>query len=265
MTIVIMKNIYFTIIIILILIWYFILECDLWLYCFYLPLNKQYDLIYNNSNNICILLTMTININKNINFLKLTNSNKRKSIYLNSIIRWLNETNFKIVIIENSGYDFKELENYKKEFSDRFEIISFNQSELLEANYLIGNNSKGAHEFFSINYAYLNSKLIPKSKFIIKITGRYFIKDLENFLNSINIDNYKAIRQYQFYRCELVGSHINNFNYIFNKDIKINNDIVEYEWSDRINKLNKDSVIICPLFKIDPTISGGDAKIINFI
>ena len=208
---------------------------------------------------------MTININKNIAYLKLIDVNKRKSIYFNALIRWLNETKFKIIIIENSNYDFKELEIYKKIYPDRFEIISFDQNKLPEATYLNDNSSKGAHEFFSIYYAYKNSKLIPKSKFIIKITGRYFIKKLENFLNSIDIDNYQAIRQHNPYRCELVGSHINNFNYIFNKDIKINNDIVEYEWKNRIEKLDKNFVLVCPVFKIEPTIQGGTNKYIYFI
>jgi hypothetical protein len=81
-------------------------------------------------------------------------------------------TNFKIIVVENSGYPFDELKEF---LSDKFEIISFDESQLSDANYLIGNISKGSSELFAINYSIKNSKIIDSRDFIIKVTGRYYI------------------------------------------------------------------------------------------
>ena len=124
-----------------------------------------------------IILTTTIFV-QNKCYIFQRNPEERIKTYIKSIRQWINLTNLKIIVVENSGYQFEELKEY---ISDRFEIISFNENELPEAKYLNGNNSKGLSELFSIDYSIKNSKIITNSDFIIKITGRYFIPKLSYF------------------------------------------------------------------------------------
>ena len=73
-------------------------------------------------NDILIILTCTVNVNYYKHFLYQTNPNDRLECYLKSIKQWLENTNIKICVIENSGYTFPELNEYKEKYSDRFEI-----------------------------------------------------------------------------------------------------------------------------------------------
>jgi hypothetical protein len=239
-----------------------VIEYDIWMGAIYYTLNhnKKYIEKFSNSENISLILTTTVNIDTKINYLNLVDPIIRKNIYIDAIKKWLNNTNFNIILVENSGYEFPELEYEKEKYKNKFEIISFNEQNLEEAKYLKNNSSKGAHEFFSIDYAINNSKLIKNSKFVIKITGRYYIPNFKNFINNINIFDYIALRQFINMKCEIVGSHIDYINYIFDKNTKIEIDFVELEWKNRIDKLDNNKVLNCPLFKIEPTILGSISK-----
>ena len=138
--------------------------------------------------NTTIILTSTVNVNFNKCYLYQTNKNERIQSYLKSVLQWLNNTKFKIILVENSGYDFNELSSEKDIFRDRFEVISFNERELKQCEYLKNNNSKGASELFAINYAVVNSKIINDTVFLLKITARYFIPELEEYLKSFNFN-----------------------------------------------------------------------------
>lgn len=218
-------------------------------------------------SNITIILTTSVNVSKKkINWLFQTNKQERLTVYLKSIKKWLLNTSFNIVVIENTGYKFKELNKYLKKYKDRFEIITFDEQNK-EAEYLKTIKDKGAHELFSINYAYNNSNLINKSIFIIKITGRYFVPELQNFLCNFNMNDYDALTQYNNFRCEIVGSHIKHFHDIFNKYLvnknteinEENNGNAEHVFQFRISLYK--NVIKCPVFKIDPTKRGGVLEI----
>ena len=209
--------------------------------------------------NVSIILTATVHI-QNKSCLFQLNKQERINIYEKSIKQWLEKTNFNIIVVENSGHRFSNLNNFLEKYKDRFEIISFNEKNIKEAEYLKNNNSKGASEIFAINYAYNNSKIINKSLFIIKITCRYFIPELENYLSNYDINNFNALTQNNINRCEIVGSHINNFHIIFNKYLINENGKyeghVENIYKYRINNLFK-NVIRCKQFSIEPTQRGG--------
>ena len=81
-------------------------------------------------NNITIILTSTVNINEKKAYIYQKNKDERINTYLKSILQWLNKTNFNIVLVENSGYNFNELNNEKKIYKDRFEVITFKQNIL---------------------------------------------------------------------------------------------------------------------------------------
>ena len=229
---------------------------------------------HNQYNNISILLTCTVNVDNNIDFLFQKDKIERKKLYIDRIKKWLYNTNFNIIVVENSDEKFSELKEELKIFKDRFEIFSFNTMKEKDAKYLYNNKSKGAFELYSIQYAYKKSKILKKSDFIIKITGRYFIDKMQDFLSKKNIKNYIALRQNDNLKCEIVGTNIKYFNYIFNlnpiyKDIdgniRSNNAFVERVYKERIDRLPYDKVITCPIFNIEPTQQGGLNKIRTFL
>jgi hypothetical protein len=208
--------------------------------------------------NITIILTATVHIQpKGVLFQK--SKEERINSYIKPVKKWLYNSNFHIILVENTGYTFPELEEDKEFYKDRFEIISFVERNCKEAKYLENDDGKGSSEMFAINYAFRKSKLIKNSLFIIKVTARYFIPDLENYLSKIDLSRYDGICQNDINRCEMVGSRIDNFPIIFNKYLI--NDNGHYEqhveniyklrmsWFERIHR--------CNLFDIEPTQRGG--------
>ena len=232
-------------------------------------------------NDILIILTCTVNVNYYKHFLYQTNPNDRIECYLKSIKQWLENTNIKICVIENSGYTFPELNDYKEVYSDRFEVITFNEMENPpELQHLIYNNSKGASEMYSIIYAYNNTKFKNSVKFIIKITGRYFVPMLEQFLieknmscNTIHVgihhnDNIIiGLRQNNGGRCEILGIHIKFFNMLFELCLSDEDGNffphVEYVYQNRYKLLNQDNILVCPIFEIEPTQMGGIETVVT--
>jgi len=223
---------------------------------------KNIEKYQNINSNITIILTSTVNINKKKSYLYQIDKNERINTYLKSILQWLNKTNFNIILVENSGYNFDELNYEKDKYKNKFEVISFKETEISDAKYLMNNDSKGASEIFAINYAFKNSKLIKnidKSNFIIKITARYFIPELEQYLSNYNLDEYDCLTQNNRNRCEMVGSHVNNFKDIFNINLLNKNNVydslIENIWKYRTSKYNK--ILICKEFSIESTQRGG--------
>ena len=139
-------------------------------------------------DNILIILTCTVNVNLHKYWLYQTNATERINCYLKSIIQWIEKTNFKICVVENSGYTFPELKEYIEKYNNRFEIISYVENNLpIEKLAKIGIHSKGSSEVISINYAYENTSFKNTTDFVIKITCRYFIAELEQFLLENNL------------------------------------------------------------------------------
>ena len=117
------------------------------------------------NNNIVIILTMTVTVGKKDTLFQV-NPKERINTYLKSIRAWLTKTELKIVVVENSGYEFKELSRELEIYKDRFELIVYDENTLNESAYLKNNTDKGISELFSINYAKNHSVLIKNSIFI---------------------------------------------------------------------------------------------------
>lgn len=213
--------------------------------------------------NTTIILTSTVNINPIKWYLFQRDKDDRLQAYLKSVLQWLTKTNFKIVLVENSGYNFEELNAEKELYKDRFEVITFVESELEESKHLTKNPHKGASEIFAINYAFNKSKLTQTSDFIIKITARYFIPDLENYLKNYDLNEYDCLTQNTRIRCEMVGSHRKNFDCIFNTHTFDKNGQyvchIESLYEERTSVYTR--ILICDQFQIEPTQMGGIAQI----
>ena len=216
----------------------------------------------NKKDNVAIILTCTVNVDKNINILEQQNPEQRKNIYIKSIKKWLNNTSFIIIVVDNSGYTFPEL-NWLK-YKNRLEIISYNESDLPDYQLIKNDKSKGIHEIYAINYAYINSNLIKKCNFIIKVTGRYYIPTLKNY--NFDVD---FIRQNNNEKCEIVGCDYKHFNYLFNKKInyidnEYNNDFIEIIYKRRIDA-SGGKVFQLPSLKIEDTMNGGNNSLVNIL
>jgi len=122
--------------------------------------------------NICILLTATIDP-KGIVFLKRNNPMARENDYIKSIKRWMEIQQLSIVFCENSGYDIDKIKNVIKNVKNNIEILQFKGQNFPREF------GKGYGESMIIDYAIKHSKLIKNSDYVIKVTGRYFIENIE--------------------------------------------------------------------------------------
>lgn len=121
-------------------------------------------------NEWVVLLTTCLNPdNKN----NLNEIRFRMELYNYQIKKWLNETNMRIVVVESTGYSFPDI------IHDRLTVINFK----FDQKY----NSSSQYEARSIIYAINQIKDMDfyiKSTHILKVTGRYFLENIENVLNS---------------------------------------------------------------------------------
>jgi hypothetical protein len=125
-------------------------------------------------NKWCILLTTCVNNfdEKEIYY--------RKCLYRQQILRWLNETELPIIVIESSGWTFPFIEPHP-----RLYIISFTITEKL----LSSSHYEGASILYALNnLKNKNHPFYENSSHILKVTGRYFLQDLERQLENIESD-----------------------------------------------------------------------------
>jgi hypothetical protein len=208
--------------------------------------------------NTTIILTSTVTPHMN---LVQNDPQERKNRYIFVAKQWLYNTNFNVVLLENSGYDFKELESEKKCFNERFEVISFNERTIKESQYVQNSGSIGYHEIFAINYAFFHSTLIKHSTFVIKITARYYIPELETYLQNYDLNNYDCLVQNDRSRCEIVGCHARRFFNIFHPII--NDPHIENVYKMRTSYYT--NVIVCKEFNIQTTKRGSVHGVFNTI
>jgi len=200
---------------------------------------------------ITIILTCTVYVNYKKWCLYQNDANVRIQTYLKSIQQWLNNTQFYIVVVENSGYTFPELDEEKEMYKDRFEIITLD--ETIEPPHLRNHSCKGVSELFSIYYAFKTSKI--RSSFMIKVTGRFFIPELEEYLMQQDLTNYECLTQHDRNRCEMVGCQSTHFLDIFNIELDKNyKGHIEDIWKLRTSNYKN---LSCKVFDIEPTMRGG--------
>jgi hypothetical protein len=151
----------------------------------------EYDKCYDNingrfvdqkigKNKWCILLTTAIGAGNDIEY--------RKKLYLIQLEKWVTNTNYFIFIVESTGNgDFFNKMKYK--YPDRIDIISINLEK---------NSSSSILEAYSIKYAMnhiLETSIGNDITHILKVTGRYFLDDIQNSLENVipNLDFYIQI------------------------------------------------------------------------
>ena len=210
-----------------------------------------------------VLLTSTVYVNLKKWCLYQNDATVRIQTYLTSIRKWLTKTKFHIVVVENSGYTFPELEDEKEKYKDRFEVVTLD--ETIEPVHFRNDASKGASEMFSIHYAFTQSTKIRSASFIIKVTGRFFIPELEAYLAKYDLTAYECLTQHDRDRCEMVGCRPSHFFRIFNivlDDVEGYDGHIEDIWKARTMKYKN---LACEPFAIEPTARGGYNEVYSII
>lgn len=132
-------------------------------------------------DNKIILLTGCINPN-GMTKTVIQDPEARKQQYILAINYYLNNTHYPIIFIENTNTDisggFEQCVNNK-----RIEFITFNGNDFNKA---LG---KGYGEAIMIDYAIKKSILIQESSFIIKITGRLIVENIEELTSEMKLSN----------------------------------------------------------------------------
>jgi len=124
--------------------------------------------------NICILLTATVNP-MGMPFVHRSDPKIREDDYISSFKKWV-KMPFPLVFCENSCHDITKLE---KCANDKTEIL---QDEGQDFPKHLG---KGFGEMQIIEYAVQNSRLISECDWVVKVTGRYFIKNIERIVTGL--------------------------------------------------------------------------------
>lgn len=164
---------------------------------------------------------------------------QRIRLYKHQLTKWLKETKFTIYVVESSlnGHVFDEL---KQEYSDRLFVLSFDQKKL----YPYWKNSSQL-EVASMNYA-IDDIIKNKENFthVFKVTGRYFLDDIQNKISSINLKPNDILTQIHFndeikwQNTEYFGMETNLFN-CFIKSILGNINFIEHNFYNFIKSHNK--------------------------
>ena len=119
---------------------------------------------------LVILLTATITPNS-YSKLKITDPGIRKQQYLETLLFYIQKTEYKIVFTENSG-DL--LAGYPL-FPNRVEYLSYNSKPLQP------DRGIGYKELEIIEFAFQNSSFIKEAQAVAKITGRLKVLNFERF------------------------------------------------------------------------------------
>lgn len=122
---------------------------------------------------------MTATIKTNVQtFNSIKNEEERRIQYLEAINFYLRNTDCKIVFCENSDTDISYLLN--PIFKDRIEFLKFKAE-----GYVKFEHAKSIGEAKIIKYALENSKFIENTTFIIKVTGRVKIENINEIINKL--------------------------------------------------------------------------------
>lgn len=98
-------------------------------------------------------------------------ADERRKEYIQAIYFYLNHTNCKVLIVDNSGYDYSKDINH-----ERFECLHYIGDESDEAF------GKGYCETKILMYGFDHSNFIQTSEQIVKITGRHIIKNVNKLM-----------------------------------------------------------------------------------
>mgnify|MGYP006995093844 CR=1 FL=1 len=127
--------------------------------------------------NIVILLTACVNP-QGMSYTVLQNAKERLTQYKESIDYYVSSTTLKIVVVENTGFNFKSLFNNSSLY-DRVEFLTF------QGNDFDKEKGKGYGEAKILQYAFDNSIFLRSADMVVKISGRYITTNFEALMTRV--------------------------------------------------------------------------------
>lgn len=217
--------------------------------------------------NITIFLTGCVNPNGMV-FTKLQNQEVRLHQYETAIKWYIMNTDYNVVFVDNSQFDLSYL--IKDLNTQRLEVLWFD-----------GNNfektlGKGFGEGKIIEYALSHSKFLREDSYIIKITGRLILKNINSICKQYESNNKNNVILCDFNRnLSVAFSRVFIAPYLFYKnyltnEVKNCNDSKHFEFEHALANAIKKSIVTksctvmpfsCPY--ILQGISGTDGTIIK--
>jgi hypothetical protein len=139
---------------------------------------------------LVVVLTATIDVGE-IPYTTRRDPLIRLGDYKYALTQWLADKSVsKIVFCENSGYDLTEIEKLSSEHSSGnkdVEILSFMGQDF--PPYL----GKGFGEMRILSYVLEHSALLKSAAYIIKVTGRLYVKNVRHLLNGVKAQKAYAL------------------------------------------------------------------------
>ncbi|MCP2619675.1 hypothetical protein NLC35_00260 [Candidatus Aminicenantes bacterium AC-334-K16] len=106
----------------------------------------------------------------------------REMDYITALKKWM-LTPFHLVFCENSNYKIDKIRKVSEEYrAQKIEILQFD-GQIFPREF-----GKGYGELLSTKYAIQHSRFIRHSDYIIKVNGRYFIKNIEKIASLLSKD-----------------------------------------------------------------------------
>ena len=130
------------------------------------------------SKNCCILLTTTVYINTTDYLNDYNSHSSRLQLYIDTINDYIKYTNLTIYVVESSNYSFPEFKN-----NPRVKVFTFKTDNKIKCN----DCSATPYEAESILKAFNYFDLKRYDK-IIKVTGKYYIPNMETLIKNIPAD-----------------------------------------------------------------------------
>ena len=223
-----------------------------------------------------ILLTCTVHTGANISHLKQRQADQRLALYKASIGRWLTETPYHIVAVDNSGYT-EPLHDLPAQQA-RYEQLGFVDGQDLVSedvgpfavSQVVSDPSKGNHELAAIRYALRNSVFIRRAAkadtWIIKVTGRFFIPEFHMYLQSLAAPRYLAVRQSNPKMCQMVGARKHVAAKFLFRPVHKRDVMIEDYYEARLKEAwAHGKVLAMPPLPIPPTRGGGDGRVFTYL
>ena len=132
-----------------------------------------------------ILLTATIKTN-GCWWLKRSEVEDRENDYYAALEKWLINTDFDFVFVENSGAELDFLNPLLEQYKDRVEVISYSDNDYDRS---LG---KGHGELRTVNYAIEHSEKLKSSNIIHKVSGHYYLTNIKNILDHLKKENIES-------------------------------------------------------------------------
>ncbi len=130
-----------------------------------------------------LLITGCIDPNPGVPFLEIRSSADRRKQYMESLEYYIKKTNIrKIVYCDNSmASKNDEISILANQYSKEFEWLSFQGDNVNAVE-----QGKGYGEGEIIKYALNNSKLLQKANYLIKVTGRVIVRNIDLLIAFMN-------------------------------------------------------------------------------